>query len=47
MPVKSSKPSISDFKNRMDSPFVGVMINPKTKKPIRKTSSAASKKKSK
>ena len=44
MPVKSSKPSISDFKNRMDSPFVGVMINPKTKKPIRKSAAGGKKK---
>lgn len=38
MPKKSSKPSIGDFKDRMSSPLVAVMINPKTKKPIRKSS---------
>ena len=47
MPRKTvGKTSINDFKNRMDSPFVGVMIDPKTKKPLKRayTKSTAKKK---
>lgn len=32
------KSSIDDFKNRFDSPVVGVRIDPKTGRPLRKKS---------
>ena len=35
--------SINDFKNRMESPFVGVRIDPKTGKTIKKKSASGKK----
>ena len=34
------KSSIDDFKNRFDSPVVGVRIDPKTGKPLKKRTGA-------
>lgn len=31
------KPSINDYKDRMDSPVGAIRIDPKTKKPVNKT----------
>lgn len=35
--MASKKSNINDFKNRMTSPVVGVRIDPKTGKPLKKS----------
>ena len=35
---QQNKPGIDDFKDRFSSPFVGVRIDPKTRKPVGKKS---------
>lgn len=38
--MAEKKSNINDFKNRFNSPVVGVRIDPKTGKPIKKKSGA-------
>lgn len=40
----AKKPSINDYKNRMSAPMGGREIDPKTKKPIKKSSNTTKKK---